>query len=358
MCSSDLLTGLSRLRIAGAWVVVDGLTFTNGYVSSGDVIGFQETTFNLASFSRITNCAIIHYNPPNGMLDTKWVSLYGFSNRVENCYFVGKTNLGTTLVVWVDTDANKPGYHYVGRNYFGPRPPLGVNGGEAIRVGTSDVSLNNSRTTVEYNFFERYNGDAEIISSKSCENVYRFNTFVECEGALSLRHGNRCTVEGNFFFGGLKPLTGGVRVVGEDHLVYNNYFADLTGTSARSPVSIMQGLVNTPLSGYALRHRVVGRAGRHVHGGHAGARKHASLRVADDADDGSGRYGLAGRGPHPRHHQKAQACQKGSDLDHGASVVETHRVRVTFSSAALLGSRVADPASTAFHLDFLQIAAK
>ncbi|MFM1769796.1 MAG: hypothetical protein RJA22_2325 [Verrucomicrobiota bacterium] len=251
------LTGVSRLRIAGSWIVVDGLTFTNGYVSSGDVIGFQETTFNAASFSRITNCAIVNYNPPNGLLDTKWVSLYGFSNRVENCYFQGKTNLGTTLVVWVDADPNKPGYHYIGRNYFGPRPPLGVNGGEAIRVGTSDVSLNNSRTTVEYNLFDRYNGDAEIISSKSCENRFRFNTFLECEGALSLRHGNRCVVEGNFFFGRGKPLTGGVRVVGEDHLVHNNYFSELTGTSARSPLSLMQGMVNSPLSGYAQVHRAV-----------------------------------------------------------------------------------------------------
>ena len=244
------LTGASRLRMAGHHLIVDGLTFTNGFLTGGEVIAFQQTTFAPAHFSRITNCAITHYSPPDAGLDTKWVSLYGFSNRVENCAFTGKSNLGTVLIVWLDQNPDRPGHHYIGHNYFGPRPPLAVNGGEAIRLGTSDLSLNNSRTTVEANLFDRCNGDAEIISSKSCENLFRGNTFLECEGALSLRHGHRSTVEGNFFLGRGRPLTGGVRIVGADHKVHNNYFSELTGTSARSPLSIMQGLVNSPLNGY------------------------------------------------------------------------------------------------------------
>src|SRR5205085_451321 len=64
----------------------------------------------------------------------------------------------------------------------------------------------------------------EIISSKSCENVYRFNTFLDCAGMLTLRHGNRCLVEGNFFLGHHKHGAGGIRVIGEDHKIINNYF--------------------------------------------------------------------------------------------------------------------------------------
>mgnify|MGYP000364267279 CR=1 FL=1 len=30
------------------------------------------------------------------------LSLYGVSNRVDNCYLKGKANLGTTLIVWLD----------------------------------------------------------------------------------------------------------------------------------------------------------------------------------------------------------------------------------------------------------------
>ncbi|HEY0552207.1 MAG TPA: polysaccharide lyase 6 family protein, partial [Verrucomicrobiae bacterium] len=197
------LTGQSRLRLSGNFLVVDGLTFTNGYRTSGDVIAFQESSLSPANNSRLTNCAILYYNPPNPTNDTKWVSIYGFSNRVDNCYFEGKTNVGTTLIVWVSTQSNAPNYHVISRNRFGPRPPLiaASNGGETIRVGTSDVSFNQSRTTVEDNFFDRCNGDAEFISNKSLENVYRRNTFYECEGALTLRHGNGCVVEGNYFFG-------------------------------------------------------------------------------------------------------------------------------------------------------------
>ena len=244
------LTGASRLRMAGRFLVVDGLVFTNGYRTSGEIISFQDTTFSIANFSRITNCSVINFNPPDLNSDTKWVTMYGFSNRVENCFFTGKINLGSTIVVAVDTAPDRPNYHQIRGNYFGFRPPLGQNGGETIRVGESAVSLNNSRTTVEQNYFEQCNGDAEIISSKSCENIYRNNTFVDCEGAFSLRHGNRCVVEGNYFFGHNKPLTGGVRISGEDHQVYNNYFHELAGTSSRAPLAIMQGLVNSPPNGY------------------------------------------------------------------------------------------------------------
>ena len=246
------LTGQSRLRISGNYLVVDGLVFTNGYRTSGDVIAFQDSSSSMASNCRLINCAVINYNPPNPTNDTKWVSLYGFSNRVENCYLKGKENVGTTLVVWVDTQPDRPNYHVITHNYFGPRPVLTAasNGGETIRVGTSEVSMNSSRTTVEENYFEQCNGDVEIISSKSCENIYRRNTFVDCEGALTLRHGNGSTVEGNFFFGHGKLLTGGVRVIGEDHKVYNNYFQDLMGTSSRAPLTLMQGLTNSPLNGY------------------------------------------------------------------------------------------------------------
>ncbi|MEY2407614.1 MAG: poly(beta-D-mannuronate) lyase, partial [Verrucomicrobiota bacterium] len=257
------LTGSSRLRIAGSFLVVDGLIFTNGFRTSGEVIAFQDTISTVANFSRLTNCVIVDYNPPDTTLDVKWVSMFGFSNRVENCFFKGKSNLGTTLIVWVDAAPDKPNYHVIRHNYFGPRPAYPANGAETIRVGTSEVSMNLSRTTVEENYFEQCNGDAEIISSKSCENIYRHNTFVDCEGALSLRHGNRCVVEGNYFFGHLKTLTGGVRIVGEDHKVYNNYFADLAGTSSRAPMAIMQGLDPVlyggplPLNGYFQVQRAV-----------------------------------------------------------------------------------------------------
>ena len=71
--------------------------------------------------------------------DSKWVSLYGSDNRVDHCYFAGKTNLGQTMVVWLDKESPE-NRHRIDHNHFGPRPPLGENGGESIRVGDSSTS--------------------------------------------------------------------------------------------------------------------------------------------------------------------------------------------------------------------------
>ena len=168
-----ILSGTSTLRIAGKYLVVDGLYFTNGYSDDGGVIEFRNGSNN-AQYCRLTNTAIINYNPSNSSTDYKWISLYGDHNRVDHCYLKGKTHSGTTLVVWL---SSTPNYHLIDHNYFAFRPELGVNGGETIRVGTSDWSMYDSYTTVEYNYFEECNGEIEIISNKSCENIYRYNTF-------------------------------------------------------------------------------------------------------------------------------------------------------------------------------------
>ena len=61
---------------------------------------------------------------------------------------------------------------------------------------------------------------------------------------LTLRHGNRCTVEGNIFLGHHKPETGGIRVIGEDHKVLHNYLEGLEGDRAGSAISMTNGIPN------------------------------------------------------------------------------------------------------------------
>jgi poly(beta-D-mannuronate) lyase len=243
-----ILNGTSTLRIGGNYLVVDGVVFKNGYSSSGGVIEFRDDAGNESNYCRLTNSAIIDFNPPSTSTDYKWVSLYGTHNRVDHCYLIGKTHLGTTLVVWRST--TRADYHLIDSNYFGLRPPFPENGAETIRVGTSDQSLSSSFTVVEYNYFEECNGETEIISSKSCENIYRYNTFKDCQGILTLRHGNRCTVEGNFFLCGNKTNSGGIRIIGEDHKVINNYIENSDGNSLKSAITIMNGVPDSPLNRY------------------------------------------------------------------------------------------------------------
>ena len=141
--------------------------------------------------------------------------------------------------------------HRIDHNWFGPRPALGVNGGETLRVGTSDSSLSDSNSTVENNWFEGCDGETEIISNKSGGNTYRGNVFYRSAGALTLRHGNGNRVIDNVFLGDDKAGTGGVRIINADQTVSNNYFERLAGSSNRSALAVMDAQANPPLSGYA-----------------------------------------------------------------------------------------------------------
>jgi len=232
-----ILNGNSTLDIDGSWLLVDGLSFAKGALDSGEVINFSEKSFSC----RLTNTNITDYNSADDKVDYTWVSLRGTHNRVDHCLLQGKSHQGVTMVVWL---SEKPNYHQIDHNYFGPRPELGRNGGETIRIGTSTWSFHDSFTIVEQNIFEHCNGEIEAVSVKSGRNIIRNNLFYECKATLTLRHGNHSEVTGNYFIGNGKPGTGGVRIIGEDHRVHDNYFQDLTGTGNSAAISVMAGLPN------------------------------------------------------------------------------------------------------------------
>lgn len=246
-----ILNGTSRIIISGTYLTVEGLWFKDGNTVDKSVISFRKNGDELANFCRVTNCAITNYNPKDRASQYQWVELWGKNNRVDHCSFYGKTNQGPVLIVGLrGNPKNLENNHRIDNNYFGYRPPLGANGGETIRVGTSHASMESSRTIVENNLFEKCNGEVEIISSKSCDNIYRNNLFLESEGILTLRHGNRCLVEGNVFFGNDKPHTGGIRVINEGHIIQNNLMIGLKGDGFRAPLVIMNGVPDSPLNRY------------------------------------------------------------------------------------------------------------
>ncbi len=247
-----ILTGNSDLKIGGDYVIVDGLYFKDGSLDgkSGAVIEFRNGSSNVANNSVLRNTIIADYNSENKETDYKWVSLYGTYNTVENCDFRGKNHKGSLLVVWRDDDSAQ--YHTIRYNRFSYIQEFGDNGAETIRVGTSTNSLSDSYTTVEYNIFDQCNGETEIISNKSGHNTYRGNLFINSKGTLTLRHGDNCLVEGNFFFGGNYPGTGGIRVIGENHTVTNNYIQDVKGDSGsfKSALNVTNGVPDSPLTRY------------------------------------------------------------------------------------------------------------
>jgi poly(beta-D-mannuronate) lyase len=242
-----VLKGSSRIEIYGKYLEVHNLDFKDGALSSGHVVEFRKGSSELAENCRLTNCRILNYNPSSDETEYKWVSVFGKNNRVDHCTFSGKNHEGALLVVWLNGSANN---HRIDHNYFSDIPRLDRNGAETIRIGTSTNSMTVSRTIVEHNVFEKCDGELEIISNKSNFNIYRYNTFINNDGGLTLRHGNDCDVYGNFFFGAAGKSCGGVRIIGERHKVYNNYFQDLEGQGTRSAISMMNGVPNSPLNRY------------------------------------------------------------------------------------------------------------
>jgi poly(beta-D-mannuronate) lyase len=242
-----VISGNSRLRLGGEHLQVEGLWFKDALPTGGDVVAFRVDSKTLASHCRMTQCAITEGKGAGDGKDRKWVSLYGEHHTVDHCHFAGKTGKGTLMVVWLD---GREAAHTIEANSFGERLRLGKNGGEILRVGDSDSSMQNARCRVLGNLFEHCSGEVEVISNKSCENVYQGNLFRECQGTLTLRHGNRCRVEGNVFLGNGVSHTGGIRIIGEEHQVVGNYLERLEGTEARAAICLMNGIVSSPANGY------------------------------------------------------------------------------------------------------------
>ncbi len=146
-----------------------------------------------------------------------WVTLNGNDTEFDHNVLQNRTSQGVFLQVLGPSNdmAKRVRVHH---NYFYNHKFSGSNGGESIRFGLSNHQKYAANGIVEYNLFEKADGDSEAISVKSSDNVIRYNTIRDSRGFIVLRHGNRSVVEGNLLFG-----RSGIRFHGNDHKVVNNY---------------------------------------------------------------------------------------------------------------------------------------
>lgn len=245
-----IISGQSNLRLSGEYLHVSGLVFRDGYSPTNTVIAFRRTVGEYANHSRVSEVVIDHFNNPERHETDYWVMLYGKNNRFDHNHLEGKSNNGVTMAVRLDSVESQENRHRIDHNYFGPRPVLGSNGGETLRIGTSHYSMSNSFTTVENNYFDRCDGEVEIISSKSGGNVFRGNVFFESRGTLTLRHGNDNLVEDNIFLGNNVDHTGGIRLINKRQTIRNNYMSGLKGYRFGGALVIMNGVPNSPINRY------------------------------------------------------------------------------------------------------------
>lgn len=251
-----IFSGLTQIIVDGNKNELSGIVFTKGGPAEKNgaiVVRGNE--------NKIRNNSIIKFNDgytyaPNEKGEYpayRWITIQGKKHEILNNRFEGKNKRGTLLVVDID---ETPEDHVIAQNIFKNFQSL-VNGEkstpamertnsnswEVMRIGDSKTSLLPSETEILYNLFDDVNGETEMLSIKSCKDLIKGNTVLESQAMISLRHGNDSIVEDNVILGKGKPMTGGIRMYGENHIIRNNYIEDVRGTGdTRAGIAINTGV--------------------------------------------------------------------------------------------------------------------
>ncbi|AIQ11428.1 lyase [Paenibacillus durus] len=229
--------GANITATKSSYIVIEGLKFTN--------TGNSAIKLTSSNNIRITRN---HFRLTEDGNSLRWLYIGGANshhNRIDHNLFEDKHDLGN-FITFDGSDTQVSQYDIVEYNHFRNIGPRATNEMEAIRVGWSNISMSDGYITLQYNLFEDCDGDPEIVSFKSGKNIFRYNTIRNSQGVVSSRHGNGNSFYGNFFLGdGSKPDLGGIRIYGQDHKVYNNYFEGLTGSGYDATIAVDGGDVDT-----------------------------------------------------------------------------------------------------------------
>lgn len=192
-----VLTGTSSIAISGSYTTVANLVFS-GAKGCIDVMGNN---------NRLTGCDL-----------SCSVRIHNSNNRVDHCVFRDFNGTGALVAVWRE-DASE-NYAMIDRNVFRSAAGLG-----SLLIGAGDQSPGSCKSVIAWNLLDNCKGE---ITNMSSDNIYHRNTCSSCEGALTLRQGDRCIVHRNKFLQNRRPNSGGVRVAGGSHVVSRNLFKDIT----------------------------------------------------------------------------------------------------------------------------------
>ena len=154
-----------------------------------------------------------------------WLQVGGDDAEIDHNTFQHKSTAGNFVEVIGPGGSGMAQRTWIHHNYFLDQSFTGSNGGESLRVGLSGRQHSSAKAIVEYNLFEQCNGDLEVISVKSTDDIIRYNTLRSSKGTITLRHGWNNRVEGNYLIGN----NTGIRMFGNNHVVINNVIQNSTG---------------------------------------------------------------------------------------------------------------------------------
>lgn len=234
-----IIRGSSSLSIIGSYITICNLVLKEGG-SKNPTVHIKGNNNRMTGWDVSLSASSIE----------QMIRIEGKENRVDHNVFRDWNKSGVWVVVWRPNKTED--FALIDHNIFKNRIATGSdNGLECVRIGTSTDSLTSSKSMVLHNQFINCNGEIEIISNKSGDNIYYKNYIESCEGTLTLRHGNNGIVYQNHFEQNGKENSGGIRITGESHLVANNLLRNINGNgTTRTGISINNGVKDTPLNGY------------------------------------------------------------------------------------------------------------
>lgn len=298
---STVIQGKFNIIVKGAHVLISNLNLqnydSNSYGSGAGIVMFDGCAYCGIYNSKFVNSpdAVMSGAEDSKHFKTIFIKPSSQSVEVIKNTFRGKKNAGS--IVLINRDVKRASFvegHRVSGNLFIDRTLMGggANDFDVIRIGDSNTSqtpspaaakalLNSSSMVgniIEFNVFENVSlaanvlascvaanswtsdackGEPELISVKAPQTIVRFNTFRNCSGGLTLRHGYQAIVEGNYFIGTPQgsnvkmPGSYGIRLIGDTHVVVNNHFENLQSPSAlQGGISILPGQPSAALNGY------------------------------------------------------------------------------------------------------------
>lgn len=226
--------GSSGLSMRGSHLIFAGFHFRD-ITADGVLIELVA-----ANYCRLTNCNFERVNKTGGVIEVRGLNssaseFIGSSthNRIDHCTFDNNRRVQIENFIvnhprYVSPDLGNIHNTYDHLHFINH---VEASQEEAFQIGRGSDGYEvefatDAYTTVEYNLFENYDGDNELISNKSSSNTFRHNVVINCMGALQIRGGDDCVVDANFFYedgSSNEQYYKGILAQGTGHRITNNY---------------------------------------------------------------------------------------------------------------------------------------
>ena len=222
-----VITGTSKISIQGEYTTVANFMFNNGGKTNAIEIRGKG--------NRLTGCDI-NFSKVDGPV----VMIGMKNNRIDHCIFHDFNKSDR----WIQKDPSSKSEDYIlfDHNIVKNRP-VGKedNGYETLQLRNEDNNIN-SRSMVVNNYFEKCDGEIEMISIKSSENIVHKNTIQSTKATITLRSGRGNIISTNKFLQDNVSESGGLRITGADHIIFKNLFKE----TDRSALNIISGTTSKP----------------------------------------------------------------------------------------------------------------